>query len=114
MDYKNFLFNEDGSVYFINNLEALLDTFELTELEALFKLNLYYNELNIDLMELVALGYLEDVNQVGYEQINHENSIKIIKEYTNKNFNKSFIKTWEQSMHYDWRDKKPKNLTKRK
>lgn len=107
---KNKLFNEDGSVFIANNLKQLLDTFTEEELESLYVLNKYYHELNLDLMELVGLGYIIDVNKVGYEKDSHLESIKIIVEYVNENYDSKLVKKWDQKIVYDWRKNKPKNL----
>lgn len=110
---KNKLFNEDGSIFVATNLLALLDTFTIEELESLFVLNKYYHELNLDLIELVELGYLVDVNKVGYEKSEHIKTIKIIEDYIIENHGEKTLREFSRKIVYDWRDKKPKNLKRR-
>lgn len=109
---KNYLFNNDGAVYVVNSLENLLDTFTLEEIEASYKINQYYNELNKDMAELVKLGHLIDVNNVGYDQHSHDVSITTIKTYVGINFRKDLLVKWDKELIFDWRSKKPKNIRK--
>lgn len=107
---KNKLFNEDGSIFIVTNIHSLLDTFTIEELESLFVLNKYYHELNKDLLELVKLGYVIDVNNVGYNEKEHDASINEIIKYVKNNFDGKLINQWECKIDYDWRKNKPKNL----
>lgn len=110
---RNKIFNYDGSTVIITNLEAVLDTFEDKELESIYKLNKYYHELNLELNELVELGYIEEQSGLKYEPEDYLITIKFIEAYIVREYGPNKVKIWESEIDYDFRKNKPKNLKKR-
>ena len=108
----NKIFNDNGELFIITNLTAILDTFITEELEAIFKVNKYYHELNMELNLLTKLGYLKESNGLNYDPIPVLESIDVIEKYIINDVGEHILRKWEREIDYDWKKNRPEILNK--
>jgi len=110
MSKKVYVFDEEGSRYEVNNIEAMLNELPDDGLELIYKSTRYFHEFNKTILELIKLGKIEQTEGNPYDVEGVEIGLEAFAEKIKDKLGEEVLAKFIEETDAQWEANKPSEL----